>query len=229
MRRNVIAAGLAVALLAADAQAGSISFTGTSAGAFANPLGGTSTGAGTGSISFGTPPGALSFTGASFTAPAGQMFELGSIGFYNAENANPIMGVDLGLTLNLTDGGKGPAAFTLPLTLDNTPKDGVPDQVSLKTDSEIGTLVGSDGKTYSLLVKGFGTGCACNGPGGLSSTLTANEGQVVCTALYGEFVPKEPPPAGAPPGDKVPGVPEPATLVLAAAGLVTIGVRRWRR
>lgn len=230
MRRIAFGGLLAAALLwAADVRAGSISFTGATAGVFNNPVGGTSTGVGTGSISFGTPPGALSFTGSAFTAPAGQVFELGSIGYYNAENANPVMGVDLGLTLNLSDGSKDPGTLTLPLTLNNTPKTGDPDQLTLKPDSEVGTFVGSDGQTYGLIVKGFGP-AGCNSPTmTYSGSLTANEGQVVCTSLYGEIVAAAPPPGSTPPGGgttPVPTVPEPATVALAAVGLVTIGLRR---
>ncbi|HEY1379247.1 MAG TPA: choice-of-anchor K domain-containing protein, partial [Gemmataceae bacterium] len=189
-----LAVGVAVLLAAAaPLRAGSISFSGGTTGVFTNPLGDTFSGAGTDSISFGTPPGALSFTGGSFTAAAGQVFALGSIGFYNAENVSPLMGVDLGLTLNLTDGSKAPGTLTLPLTVTNTLELGQPDQLVLKPDTELGTITGSDGKTYSLMVKGFGSGCDCNGMTTYSPTLAANEGQVVCTAIYGQIVDKGPP------------------------------------
>jgi hypothetical protein len=228
-----LAIGVAALLVAAGAaRAGSISFAGSTSGVFNNPVGGTSTGVGTSSISFGTPPGALSFTGGSFTGVAtGQIFSLGSIGYYNAENVNPIMGVTLGMSLAMTDGAKGPTAANLPLLIDNTPAIGVPDTLSLKPNTEIGTLTGTDGKTYSLLVVGFSPPCTESNMV-YTPTLTANEGQVVTSNIYAEWEPKSVPTGGTPPpggSSGGPTTPEPAGLVLIAVGLATVGARRWRK
>jgi hypothetical protein len=229
-----LAIGVAALLVAAGtARAGSISFSGSTSGVFNNPVGGNTTGVGTNSISFGSPPGALSFTGGSFTGvAAGQIFSLGGIGYYNAENVNPVMGVTLGMSLAMTGGATGTATASLPLSIDNTPNPGVPDTLSLKQNSEIGTLTGTDGKTYSILAIGFSGGCTPGVPMTYSPTLTANEGQVVCTSLYGELVPKSVPTGGTPPpggSSGGPQTPEPAGLVLIAVGLATVGARRWRK
>jgi hypothetical protein len=122
----------------------------------------------------------------------------------------------------------------LPIGINNTAAAGSPDDLTIGVGSEIGTFVGSDGKTYGLMVTGFGCGCGDDGVTTYGATASANEGQVVCLPIHGQFAEKAPPPgAGTPPtipdtDVHVPSVPEPATLVMAAVGLVTVGVRRWR-
>lgn len=231
-----IAAGLAVGFAALwatnSARAGSISFSGTTTAVFTDPLGGTSSGAGTNSLSFGTPAGALSFTGGSFTATPGQIFALGSIGFYNAENVNPVDAVNLTMTLDMSGGATGSVPGKLALTLENTPKAGVPDVLGLKPNSEIGSFTGSDGQTYSLLAVGFSP--PCDGTAMVyTPTFSVNEGQAASTSIYGELVPQAGVPSGGTPppggGTPPPSTPEPAGLVLIGIGLATVGLRRYKK
>jgi hypothetical protein len=205
-----LAVGLAAALLlTADAQAGSISFVGEMAGMFGKPAGGPSTGEGTASITFGSST--LTYTGVTFTASAGEMFSLGSFTVSTGETTNAISAVDVGLNPNLTSGAGSGAAFIMPLTLSDTPDLG--QRVMLQPNAEIGEFLGSDGLTYGLVVKGFGS------PDHLAFALAVGQSEPATGTVFAEFVAK----SGGP------STPEPATLVLAAVGVVTVGVRRWRR
>jgi hypothetical protein len=202
--------GLAAALLVtANASAGPISFAGSMSGVFGTPFGDASTGEGTDTISYGTPTSVLSFTGTDFTVSAGHVFGLGTVGFFNSGSASSITAVDIGLNPDFTSGG-GAAAFILSLTVNKG-------HVTLVADNEIGSFLGSDGTTYSLMVKGFGS---VGGGSVLSPELTVGHGHAVSGVVYGEFVAKD---------GNTPTTPEPATLVLAAVGLVTVGIRRRRR
>lgn len=228
IRRAAIGVALAAMIPVAELHAGPVSFAGSTTAVFNNPIGGESWGAGTSTISFGTPPGALSFTGASFTGvAAGQTFIIGSIGYYNAENSSPLCGVDLSLTLDGVGGLKGPTTVTVPMMLANSPNPGEPDRVYIEARNAIGSIVGADGANYQLRIMGFDPGCECGDASELSKSLWAREGQIVCASLFGQLVAEEAPTGGTPPGGGTPQTPEPMALAMAMIGVATIGVRRF--
>jgi hypothetical protein len=199
--------------------AGPIQYSGTDSAVFTNPIGGSSSGAGTSQFQFGGNNGAtLSFTpSAGFTATQGVPFQLGYVSLSSGTPANVPSQVTLSVNLDFqTPAGLGTETFNFATGISTAGRDTV-GTYAVSFDAGGKSMVNGPNMTqYTLELYGL-TNSPSSSTGAFSS-LTSTPANCSSGYLWAELTQKE----------VCPQAPEPGTLLLAAIALGAFGLRRWR-
>lgn len=199
--------------------AGPMQYSGTESAVFTDPIGGSSSGAGTSNFQFGGHNGAtLSYYPSSgFTATEGVPFNLGYVSLSSGTPTNVPNLVTLSVSLDFkTPTGIGTETFNFATGISTSGRDSIGNfTVSFDTGGT-STVTGPNMTQYTLELIGL-TNCATTSAGAFSS-LTSSATSCSSGYLWGELTQQS----------TCPQVSEPGTLLLAAIGLGVFGLRGWR-